>query len=181
YTPNPAFFEFAQITAIDAINGIVTFSKPLRNEYKSTWPAYWSTSSPGASIEQVDQGGWATLYALHLEWDTEVEYQGVTIAQPNNQTYAIGRSITFRDCKVTGRFGLVPTQNQTWRAINTDMSDAHMEGDKVCEPIVLDRCTQPAFYVRAKQLGRSVEDHQRHESHAVDQRHAAPNCNRQRF
>src|SRR5262249_16268465 len=152
YTPNPAFFEFAQITAIDAINGIVTFSKPLRNEYKSTWPAYWSTSSPGASIEQVDQGGWATLYALHLEWDTEVEYQGVTIAQPNNQTYAIGRSITFRDCKVTGRFGLVPTQNQTWQAINTDMSDEHMEVDKQCEQIVLDRCTLRAMSVQSSSV-----------------------------
>src|SRR5262249_16785199 len=53
YPPNPAFFEYVQITAIDAVNGIITFSKPLRNEYKSTWPAYWSTATPGAGFEFV--------------------------------------------------------------------------------------------------------------------------------
>src|SRR5262249_55892078 len=72
--------------------------------------------------------------------------------QPNNQTYAIGRSITFRDCKVTGRFGLVPTQNQTWRAINTDMSDEHMEVDKLCEQIVLDGCTLRAMSVQSSSV-----------------------------
>src|SRR5262249_54934658 len=82
----PAFFEYVQITAIDAVNGIVTFSKPLRNEYKSTWPAYWSDVQNAdflVHLDHVDQGGWATLYDLHPEWDTEIDYQGLTIAQPN--------------------------------------------------------------------------------------------------
>src|SRR5262249_23531933 len=73
YPPNPAFSEYVQIVAIDAVNGIIRFAAPLRNHYESTWPAYWSTSSPGASFENVDQGGWATLYDLRPEWDTEVE------------------------------------------------------------------------------------------------------------
>src|SRR5215813_7746842 len=76
YPPNPAFFEYVQITAIDAVNGIVTFSKPLRNEYKSTWPAYWSDVQNAdflVHLDHVDQGGWATLYDLHPEWDTEID------------------------------------------------------------------------------------------------------------
>src|SRR5262249_26733115 len=128
------------------------FAAPLRNHYESTWPAYWSTSSPGASFENVDQGGWATLYDLRPEWDTEVEYQGVTIAQPSNQTYALGRSITFRDCRAIGRFGLIPTQNQLWRAINCSMLDALMEVDKLCEQIVLDGTTLRAMSVQSSSI-----------------------------
>jgi hypothetical protein len=136
YPPNPHFFEYVQITAINPAIGEITFAAPLKNGYKSTWPLNWS----GSALE-ADQGGPATLYALDPTWDTEVEYRGLTIARPEAQTYANGRSITYRDVTFTGQFCGVPTQNLVWQAIDTDMSDCFMEADKLVGTIVLDGVT----------------------------------------
>jgi hypothetical protein len=109
---------------------------PLQNTYKSTWPNYNS----GSQFE-VDAGGPGTLYALDPSWDTQVEYRGLTISQNNFQTYANGRSVTYRDVKFTGAACAIPTQNYLWQAINTDMSGCNMEVDKLVTSMVLDRVT----------------------------------------
>jgi hypothetical protein len=136
YPPNPHFFEYVQITAINAAIGEITFAAPLKNSYKSSWPLNWS----GSHLE-ADQGGPATLYALDPTWDTEVEYRGLTIARPEAQTYANGRSITYRDVIFTGQFCGVPTQNLVWQAIDTEMSECVMEADKLVGTMVLDGVT----------------------------------------
>src|SRR5262249_54508550 len=97
------------------------------------WPNYNSNG--------LDQGGPATLYALDPSWDTTVEYQGLTISRPNAQTYANGRSITYRDVTFTGQLCGVPTQNLVWQAINTNMPDCGMEADKLVGTVVLDGVT----------------------------------------
>jgi hypothetical protein len=135
YPPNPAFFEYVQITAIDSGTGAIAFSAPLRNGYKSTWPLY----NAGNAFE-ADQGGPATLYALDPSWDTQVEYRGLTLSQAG-QTYANGRSVTFRDVTFTGAACGVPSQNMLWQAINTDMSNCGMEVDKLIDTLVLSGVT----------------------------------------
>ena len=132
---NPAFFEYVQISSVDSSTGVITFSTPLKNTYKSTWPLY----SAGSDFE-ADQGGPATLYALDPTWDTEVEYQGMTISQ-SGQTYANGRSITYRDVTFTGVACGVPSQNKLWQAINTNMSSCDMEVDKVIDTLVFSGVT----------------------------------------
>lgn len=136
YPSNPHWFEYVKVTAVDASAGTVTFAAPLQNTYKSTWPNYNS----GSQFE-VDAGGPATLYALDPSWDTQVEYRGLTISQDRFQTYANGRSVTYRDVKFTGGNCSVPTQNLLWQAINTDMSSCNMEVDKLITSMVLDRVT----------------------------------------
>lgn len=133
WPPNAHFFEYVQITAVDAATGKITFAAPLKNAYKSTWPSYNSNG--------IDLGGPATLYALDPSWDTEVEYRGLTIAQPNVQTYAIGRSITYRDVTFKGRFCAVPTQNLIWQGINLNIPDCGMEADKLVGTIALENVT----------------------------------------
>jgi hypothetical protein len=133
YPSNPAFFEYVQITAINPNTGAVTFATPLRNGYKSTWPLY----SNGNAFE-ADQGGPATLYALDPSWDTQVEYRGLTISQAG-QTYANGKSVTFRDVTFTGGACGVPSQNMLWQAINTNMTGCAMEVDKLIDTLVLSR------------------------------------------
>jgi hypothetical protein len=144
FPPNPHFFEYVKVTAIDAGTGVVTFETPLRNTYKSTWPNYNS----GNAFE-VDAGGPATLYALHPSWDTEVEYRGLTIAQPNSQTYAVGRSVTYRDVTFTGAHCGIPTENQLWQAINSDFSTCTMEVDKIITTMALDGVTIRKIYVQS--------------------------------
>jgi hypothetical protein len=122
---NPAFFEYVKIIAVNSGTGAITFAAPLKNTYKATWPLYWA----GSAFE-ADQGGPATLYALDPSWDTEVEYRGLTISQAG-QTYANGRSITYRDVTFTGTACGIPTQNLVWQAINVNMSTCGMEADKL--------------------------------------------------
>ncbi|MBK3665339.1 hypothetical protein JJE66_29420 [Bradyrhizobium diazoefficiens] len=136
YPSNPHWFEYVKVTSVDASAGTVTFAAPLKNTYKSTWPNYNS----GSQFE-VDAGGPATLYALDPSWDTQVEYRGLTISQEKFQTYAVGRSVTYRDVKFTGYNCGVPTQNYLWQAINTDMSTCNMEVDKLITSMVLNGVT----------------------------------------
>ena len=136
YPPNPAFFEYVQITGVNPATGNVTFAVPLKNGYKSTWPLYWS----GNAFE-ADQGGPATLYALDPSWDTEVEYRGLTISHGDYQTYANGRSITYRDATFTGTGCGVPTQNFLWQAINTNMTNCFIEIDKLVDTILFSGVT----------------------------------------
>jgi hypothetical protein len=126
YPPNPHFFEYVKIASVDKSTGIITFETSLGNTYKSTWPNFNS----GSRFE-VDAGGPATLYALDSSWDTTVEYRGLTIDQTNFQTYANGRSVTYRDVKFTGQQCGVPTQNLVWQAIDVDMSGCILEIDKI--------------------------------------------------
>jgi hypothetical protein len=133
--PNPHFFEYVQITAING--GQITFAAPLNNSYESTWPLYWS-GQPGL---HPDQGGPATLYALDSSWDLQVEYRGLTIDRRTAQTYANGRSVTYRDVTFTGQACGIPTQNLIWQAINTNMSDCGMEADKLVGTVVLNGVT----------------------------------------
>jgi hypothetical protein len=130
YPPNPHFFEYVKIASVDTSTGIITFETSLRNTYKSTWPNFNS----GSRFE-VDAGGPATLYALDSSWDTTVEYRGLTIDQKNFQTYANGRSVTYRDVKFTGQQCGVPTQNLVWQAIDVDMSGCFLEIDKINETV----------------------------------------------
>src|SRR5262249_54885674 len=92
YPPNQAFFEYVKITAINAATGEITFSNPIVNSYKSTWPHYRPPVNP-----DDDTGGPATLFALNTNWDTSVTYQGMTINLGSRQAYATGRSATFTD------------------------------------------------------------------------------------
>jgi hypothetical protein len=124
YPPNHAIFEYALVTGIDAATGQITFSGPITNSYKSTWPHY--------SGAKYDIGGPATLYALDPSWDTEVEYKGLTISS-KLQTYTNGRlakytDVTFSDCNGGG--GLSPTQNLKMVLTNVTMP-CTMEVDKL--------------------------------------------------
>src|SRR5262249_51186301 len=126
FPPNPHFFEYVRVTSVDKTTGTIGFEAPLGNTYKSTWPNFNS----GSRFE-ADAGGPATLYALDPSWDTQVEYRGLTIDQKNTQTYAIGRSVTYRDVTFTGQGCGVPTQNLIWQTIDSNMPGCIIEIDKI--------------------------------------------------
>jgi hypothetical protein len=125
FPPDPQFFEYVQITAINPTTGQVTFAAPLKNSYESTWPNY-SSGAPGL---QADQGGPATLYALDPSWDTEVEYDGLTIDQAG-PIYANGRSVTFKDTNFNDG-AEIPSENMTWTLLNVNMPNSVIEVDKL--------------------------------------------------
>jgi hypothetical protein len=132
YPSNPHYFEYVQIIDKNADTGVIRFASPVKNTYRSTWPRYNS-----GSRSEVDNGGPATLYALDPSWDTEVEYRGLTIQKPTAQTYANGRSVTYRDVTFTGTGGAIPTSNRLWQLINCTLPNVDMEGDKLVTSIVV--------------------------------------------
>ena len=132
YPSNPHYFEYVLVSSINAALGQICFRAPLKNTYKSTWPLY----DPGGPYG-VDEGGPATLYALHSTWNVQVEYRGLTIDQTQVQTYANARSVTYRDVTFTGSACAVPTQNLIWQAINVSMSGCSMEIDKLIGTVIM--------------------------------------------
>lgn len=127
YPPNPHTFEYITPSNINAGTGVVTFTTPLQYSYKSTWPSTSSTDTW--------QGGPATLYALPANWDTQVEYRGLTL-NFSDPVYAAGRSITYTDVTVLGTNCVIPSGNGTWTMANGTMSNCGIEVDKMIDHLV---------------------------------------------
>lgn len=146
FPPNHRYFEWRQITAVCNNTGpcvgtaTVTLDRPLTKYYCSCWPNFTS----GNNFE-VDQGGPATIYALNDTWPNTAEYRGasgnnLTISQ-EGQTYAGLRHVTYRYITFTGLHGAIPTQNETFSAINVDYGFTQMEMDKLVGTMALDGVT----------------------------------------
>jgi hypothetical protein len=135
YPPNLHFYEWRQITAVDAGSGVITLDRALRNSYLSTWPVY----NEGSAFE-ADAGGPASIWALGDSWNAVVEFRGLTIDQ-DGQTYAQVRSITYRGVTFEGGYGGIPTQNETWTAIDTNFANVNMETDKLVGTMTMDGVT----------------------------------------
>jgi hypothetical protein len=136
--PNHQFFERRQIVSICNNDPVlcpgtakITLDRQLTQTYLSTWPE-WNNGSSGG----IDQGGPATAYILNPSWNTTVEYRGVTIDA--GQTYAWGRNVIFRNVTWLGCCGTIPTQNETFTAINTTFNGGSgWEVDKLVDVITI--------------------------------------------
>lgn len=135
YPPNQTFFDWRQITAVDTPTGVITLDRPLSNTYLSTWPNY----NQGSNFE-ADNGGPATIWAVHDTWNATVEYRGLTINQ-EGQTYSPARRVTYRGVTFGGGHGGIPTQNETWSAINTSFANVNLEIDKLIGTMTMDGVT----------------------------------------
>ena len=135
FPPNQTFFEWRQVTAVDTATGVITLDRPLSNTYLSTWPNY----NQGNNFE-ADNGGPATIWAVDDTWNSTVEYRGLTINQ-EGQTYSPARHVTYRDVTFGGGHGGIPTQNETWSAINTSFANVNMETDKLIGTMTMDGVT----------------------------------------
>ena len=124
-----------KVAAVDAMTGVITLDRPLGNTYLSTWPNY----NQGNNFE-ADNGGPATIWAVDDTWNTTVEYRGLTINQ-EGQTYSPGRNVTYRDVTFGGGHGGIPTQNETWSAINTSFANVNLEVDKLIGTMTMDGVT----------------------------------------
>lgn len=101
--PNFALFEFRKIASIGA--GTLTFTEPLINTYKSTYPNYGD----------LTLGGPALVYAMAPEWDQEIEMQGVTVPDMGGLFYGKTRVAKYTDC-IFETYGPCPTANILFRS-----------------------------------------------------------------
>lgn len=125
YPQNPSFFEFKKIQSIGS--GTLTFTEPLINSYKSTWPAY----APGDSVN-LDQGGPANVYVLRDAWDQEIEMKGATFGDNSNLQYGKCRVAMWTDCTFV-TYGPCPTMSILFRSTRcTGAGTGGLEVDKCC-------------------------------------------------
>lgn len=150
FPQNNHFFEWRQITNVNAGTGVITLDRPLTNTYLDTWPNYNS----GNNFE-VDAGGPATIYALNDTWNATIEYRGLTVDNPN-QTYANVRNITYRNVTFLGGFGAIPTQNETFTAINCNWPSATVEVDKLVGTITITGSTVYRLDFQSSSVDRLV-------------------------
>ncbi|WP_316176205.1 hypothetical protein [Bradyrhizobium sp. SZCCHNRI1073] len=105
---NPGLFEFKKIASIGT--GTITFTEPLINSYKSTWPSYAT-----GDASNIDQGGPANIYALKDGWDSEIEMKGARFSDTGNLTYGSCRQMIWTDCTFD-TYGPCPSINLLFRA-----------------------------------------------------------------
>lgn len=122
--PNLGIFEFRQIQSIGT--GTLTFTEPLVNSYKDTWPVY-----------SVGRGGPATVFPMQGFWDQEVEFKGATFADTGNGTYGKTRVMQWTDCTFN-TYGPIPSVNKLYRTLRCSANGfGGVEVDKCVERIEL--------------------------------------------
>jgi len=100
--PNLGIFEYRKILSIGT--GALTFTEPLVNSYKDTWPVY-----------TAGRGGPATVFPMQGFWDQEVEFKGASFTDTGNGTYGKPRVMQWTDCSFA-TYGPFPTVNNLFRA-----------------------------------------------------------------
>src|SRR5262249_25693172 len=117
FPSNQHWFEYKTVTSTHSSTHQVWFDTPLATPYKSTWPQF----NTGSQFE-IDAAGPATLYALDSSWELTHVYKDLTLDNPNFQTTANGRNVTYSNVKMTGGNCAIPSQNETHTWINVDAS-----------------------------------------------------------
>lgn len=140
YPPNPTYFDWRQITNINAGTGVITLDRPLTYDYLSTWPSY----STGTSVDS-DPGGPATIYAMNDAWNVTLEFKNLTLMK-DDQLAGNGRFVTYRGVSFNGSIprgatnncGAYPSMNEIFAAYNTDWVYCTIESDKITTSMILD-------------------------------------------
>lgn len=123
---NNWFFEYVKILSV--VGPVVTFTTPLGNSYKSTWPNY--------SIISFDQGGAATLYALAEAWEGSYTFNGMTVNQTEGGVYGSKQHITLNDC-VFSLMNPAPSISDSYILNRCVTSSEDVEADKLFNNLVL--------------------------------------------
>lgn len=129
---NQAVFEFVQILTANSGTGVITFTTPLTSTYKSTSPSY------NTAISTIDYGGPATLFALHSDWNSSVEWRGITFnsgASAYPQQDFPGKTAIFKDvtCSTSGVACFAPSINKSVDFNNVRTPNSTLEPDKEVE------------------------------------------------
>jgi hypothetical protein len=140
---NAQYYEFAQITNINSMSGVVTLDRYYNNPYVAGYPQYFT-----GGVQH--QPGPATMYRMYPGWGMKFHVYGLTT--PFISTWA--RFFEFVDCHFTT--GFVPQANQYMVCRNCTF-DTECEIDKCVTFLKFENCffaadpliqsPSPDFYV----------------------------------
>lgn len=153
--PNLTYFEWRQITNINAGTGVITLDRTLANSYLDTWPEY----NQGSAFEP-DPGGPGTIWKVgqaNSSWNATLEFVGLTFVAGSGQLYAASRNVTYRNVTFTGgTLGAIPTQNETWAAYNSTWPAAAVEVDKLIGTMTLDGVSMSLLQFQSNSVDRAI-------------------------
>jgi hypothetical protein len=147
FPSNQHWFEYKTVMSTNSSTHQVCFDTPLANTYKSTWPQF----NTGSQFE-IDAAGPATLYALDSSWELTHVYKDLTLDNPNFQTTANGRNVTYSNVKMTGGNCAIPSQNETHTWINVDASTCNIESDKLVQTWNVSNTTVHQAHVQSSSM-----------------------------
>ena len=162
FPPNLCYAQFVQITAIDPIGGVISFTPSAKDTYSDQYPE----TNPG---QDYDTGGPATLFLMcgrpgyvPLDtWRSQITINGLTItnsAGPSGeQVYASCLSISYADCIFSG-CAPIPTANRTFSATRCTVPDAQIENDKDCESVTFLNCTLRSMITQSSSIQSLILD-----------------------
>lgn len=133
--PNPYLYEYVYLTDVNTTTGVITFQSPVANTYSDTLP-----EDTLNLVQEPDQAGPATLYALDPAWNSDVTYEGFEFYNPWGQTATKGLRTIFRDIQDLGPWGIFPTGSKEVQFINCNLPYT-MEVDKITEHVIFDNTT----------------------------------------
>ena len=134
FPPNQAFAQYAKITSVNTVTGVIGLDRPLRDAYETTWP-----TNPGKST--YDEGGPATVFATSPGFSSTFEWRGFTfIPTSGGEIDTDGSNVTLTDVSCpSGGTCFVPsmTYNLMWNNVQTTV--ANMEMDKEVENFTINK------------------------------------------
>lgn len=145
--PNLGIFEIKKIQSIGT--GTLTFTEPLANVYKDTWPVY-----------TAGRGGPATVFPMQGAYDQEVEFKGAAFTDSGNGTYGKTRVMQWTDCTFE-TYGPFPSVNKLFRAVRCSANGfGGLEVDKVIERVEFLNCDIRAIDFQSASINELyVSDH----------------------
>ena len=111
YPPNNHYFEFLQVSAINAGTGVLTLATRTRNGYSAHFPIFNDGSTTVGT--GPSNGGPAIIWPFSPDWDMEQEILGIHVTKFGFQTVCNSRKIKFIDCQFDGQ-GPVPSVQQSF-------------------------------------------------------------------
>lgn len=133
--------NFDRRKVVSAVSGRIEFDRPIDHDHLPTLPLY-NDGSNYLTGGGMDQGGPATLYALHASYGNDVELRDLTLDQRENQTYIKARSVTLRRVKCVtdgGTHGITPTECDLFQKLDCDFTGVAVEEDKDIDALVYER------------------------------------------
>lgn len=153
FPPNYHYFEYKQISNINAGTGVITFTETCRNPYKSTYPFYGPIILGPGPNQSLPNYGAGFITGLNSYWDVETHLKGLHIIEPF-QNFSAGKILRISDSFFESQ-GHIPSFNKIYIAERCRFTQG-IEIDKLNELVIYRDCTGPGTSIQSSSTDRIV-------------------------
>ena len=139
YPPNPGYFEWNVIEAVDQHSGVVSLAEPLRNLYRADWKdsTNYGVTFGASRLLDLDRQNYHIATDIIIEGAEFIPTPGTTSTANGAIGAAGAMRITLRDVRATGFY---PGETQSLTCVRCDFHPADGNGavevDKVIDSLI---------------------------------------------